>query len=350
MRRLKLLLTGIFLGANIASLLLLWACCLSTAISPAEHPRLALLGLAFPIFLFINLCFCLFWLIFKVKFTLVPLVGMLLVGGFILDYCPFHSQDSAADSTLCVITFNTGSINGEENYRKLTQYVKAMAPDILCLQELYGSWTSRKEVKEMLDSMHYTSAGGKEYLILSRLPALGDTIRISYPSKQGEYSIARWFAVGSDSLLVVNNHLESNHLSPEEKSEFRDVLRDPHHEKVRSEGLFLTTKLGTAARARAKQVETLCQWIDSLSGHSLIVCGDFNDTPISYTYQQLSRRLKSAFRESGNGFGRSFNQVGFYVRIDHIFYSPDWTSTHTYIDRQMDLSDHYPVVTRLRRR
>ena len=350
MRKLKRLLVGLFLGANIASLILLWTCCLSTVISPAEHPRLALLGLIFPVFLLINLCFCFFWLVFKVRLTLVPLVGMLLVGGYILDYCPIHMQTSGTDSTLCVISFNAGSIAGEDKYQKLTQYIKAMSPDILCLQEISAAWANRKEVKQMLDSMHYTCAGGKEYFILSRLPALSDTIRISYPSKQGEYSIARWFAFGSDSLLVVNNHLESNHLSHEEKSEYRDVLRDPHHENLRSEGLFLTEKLGTAVRARAKQVQTLCQWIDSLNARSLIVCGDFNDTPISYTYQQLARRLKSAYRESGNGFGRSFNQAGFYVRIDHIFYSADWTSTHTYIDRQMDLSDHYPVVTRLRRR
>ena len=83
---------------------------------------------------------------------------------------------------------------------------------------------------------------------------------------------------------------------------------------------------------------------------SVIMCGDHNDTPISYTYQKTARNLNSAFRESGNGIGVSYNQKGFFFRIDHVFISEDWESCKTYIDTQMEMSDHYPLVTYLRKK
>ena len=58
------LLTGIFLGANIFTVLLLWLTVASTYVSPSEYPSLSLLGLFFPILVVIDVAFIFFWLIF----------------------------------------------------------------------------------------------------------------------------------------------------------------------------------------------------------------------------------------------------------------------------------------------
>ena len=72
-----------------------------------------------------------------------------------------------------------------------------------------------------------------------------------------------------------------------------------------------------------------------------------NDTPISYTFQRISRLLNNAFTESGNGIGISFNRKGFPVRIDHIFTSKDLKTHGTYVDGEIKSSDHCPIVTRV---
>jgi endonuclease/exonuclease/phosphatase family metal-dependent hydrolase len=79
----------------------------------------------------------------------------------------------------------------------------------------------------------------------------------------------------------------------------------------------------------------------------VIVCGDFNDTPVSYVYNKFSRLLKDAFIEAGSGTGTTFRGNFPYVRIDYLFYSPPFKAQHYHTDK-VDLSDHYPLVTDIR--
>ena len=61
--------------------------------------------------------------------------------------------------------------------------------------------------------------------------------------------------------------------------------------------------------------------------------------------KKINSLLNNAFRESGKGVGISYNQKGFYVRIDHLFHSKDWRSFDTRIDSHIQASDHYPLVS-----
>ena len=83
------------------------------------------------------------------------------------------------------------------------------------------------------------------------------------------------------------------------------------------------------------------------NNENVIVCGDLNETPISYTYQRLARRLTSAYREKGFGPGFTFSQRSFPVRIDHLFYSSGLECSSCCIDKSVSSSDHYPLIVRL---
>ena len=95
---------------------------------------------------------------------------------------------------------------------------------------------------------------------------------------------------------------------------------------------------------RAGQVDILKEDIRS-SPYPVIVCGDFNDTPVSYTYKTLSKGLSDVFIESGSGAGSTFRGNFPYVRIDYVLYSPGFYS-YFYHTEKVDWSDHYPVITR----
>jgi hypothetical protein len=76
--------------------------------------------------------------------------------------------------------------------------------------------------------------------------------------------------------------------------------------------------------------------------------GDFNDNPISYSRYRIAQVLQDCFTETGRGFGLSYNQKGFFVRIDHILVSDHFEPFNCQIDSKMDASDHYPIICTLK--
>src|SRR5690606_20357235 len=94
-------------------------------------------------------------------------------------------------------------------------------------------------------------------------------------------------------------------------------------------------------KMRARQVEAISALIKE-SPYPVIVCGDLNDTPASYSYKQLKQGLHDAFVRSGKGIGQTFINKLPALRIDYILHDKGFESynfeTHNY-----RMSDHLPV-------
>lgn len=353
MKKLKNIAVQLFTGANVATILLLWLSCLTTYFNPASVSPFDLLALAFPVFLLVNLAFVLFWLIFKIRRVWIPLVGMAFCWSFVRDYCPLNFSSASVAPGLKVLTYNTHNFGSGEAVDSLgnnlmMDYLKHCDADIICLQEVYENKPATA-FKEEMSALGYESFYLATNMILSRLPILhADTLtRLPYPN----IGIQAWLGYEGDSLLLFNVHFESNHLSPELKDAYRKSIRSMEQDSLRRGLAPVAHKLVEAAPVRAAQADTLDQLIRQHAlHHPVLVCGDFNDTPVSYTHRVLTRQLHSAFRQSGNGLGFSFHEHGFPVRIDHILYSPSyWTSSGTTVMTDLTWSDHYPLVTTLTR-
>ena len=102
-------------------------------------------------------------------------------------------------------------------------------------------------------------------------------------------------------------------------------------------------QLLVSAKRRGEQVDSVRLFLDRHKGQSMLVLGDFNDTPVSYAHQRLSDGLTDCFRAAGNGIGRSFNKDAFVVRIDHIFCSKDWEPASCKVEKVYTYSDHFPI-------
>lgn len=341
---------SLFLGANICTILLLWLCVGLTFISPDFMPRLSLLTLAFPIFLIVDIFFIFFWLLFHARLAWVPIIGALLVGGYILDYCPLNFSGKSdknievSDSTLTIITFNVGFLYKDEQQEEFIKFLNTNDADIVCLQEISKHFISDHKDWFNTTAFHYLQSAN--VAILSRLPFLSDTLSINYPTRSNR-SFACWIDCFGDSLLLVNNHLESNHLSAEERDDYTNTITDPNRQAIKHSSILLMDKLSEAVAYRGKQADSICSLVDRNAEKNVIVCGDLNDTPISYTYQRLARRLTSAYREKGFGPGFTFSRRSFPVRIDHLFYSSGLECSSCYIDKTISCSDHYPLIVRL---
>ena len=75
----------------------------------------------------------------------------------------------------------------------------------------------------------------------------------------------------------------------------------------------------------------------------MLICGDLNDTPSSYTYQVLSRGMKDSFKKAGNGLiGNTFRGNLPSFRIDYILFDKKFEA-YNYEKINISLSDHYPI-------
>ena len=96
-------------------------------------------------------------------------------------------------------------------------------------------------------------------------------------------------------------------------------------------------------KIRATQAQIVRQVIDT-TRIPTIVCGDFNDTPSSYTYQHIKGNLKDSFKTRGNGYAYTFRGIHHLLRIDFILYSKEFKCTDYYSPKK-EWSDHNPVIS-----
>ena len=141
------------------------------------------------------------------------------------------------------------------------------------------------------------------------------------------------------SVCVV--HLRSFMLTDEDKA----VIEEATEKK--SWGIDISNsfiyKLNKAYILRAAEAERAASVLSKIQ-HPIIVCGDFNDLPYSYTYKTIKGNLKDAFASNGLGLGRSYNQIFPTLRIDYVFYDADHLSPIAFKTPKTTYSDHNPIV------
>lgn len=336
---------------NLAALAALWLVSLTPMVHPAAHPRVAILGLAFPLVVAVNALFVVVWLLVRRRMVLLPLAGMALAAGPLLDYCPMNAEKNAPAGAMKVITYNCHGYgvwrhpdDGTSPFDTVVAYLASSQADIICLQEAPAAGPYTTALVDSLRQIGYDTASARGQLLLTRLKILGSD-SIPYPNRSGNASYATRLLRGTDTLVVINNHFESDCISEDYQADYAAAVRGEDVD-LRALGHSFVTLLSSAAEVRASQVDSVTAYIDRLpQGRAVILCGDFNDTPLSYAYREMSRRLTSSFRESGRGVGLTYNKRKFPVRIDHIFHSPALRSFSTHVDRTIAVSDHFPVVT-----
>ncbi|MCD8317371.1 MAG: endonuclease/exonuclease/phosphatase family protein [Paraprevotella sp.] len=358
MSTLKRILIQMAIGANLMAAVLLWACGLSSMLNPAGHPYAALFGLGFPLLLLLNLAFVLFWIVFCIRYVWLPFVGMLFSVFYIYDYCPLNWPRKKPADALMLMTYNTeflgNGVTDAEGHFPLLNYIAHSGADIICLQEGVAAKTPTAEYADsVMKAAGYHirrlhDGKSEPQLIYSRLPIVS-AHRIAYES-QTNGSMAAELLYEGDTILLVNNHLESYKLTPTDKMKYKEIIKDPENGQVETNSKDLVHKMAGASRLRGPQVDSVLNYIEKSGRKAVIACGDFNDSPISYSCRRMSSRLTSAFCQSGNGLGLSYNQKGFYFRIDHIFISDYWQSYETHVDKTILWSDHYPMITYLKKR
>lgn len=341
-------------GANIATIIVMLLVGYSDRLNPTDYPILSTVGMTFPFFLLANMAFLVFWLVFKCSRAWLPVVGFFLAYVPINIYIPLHTSQEVPDGTIKLISYNVCSYGGnykyENGFEKVLGYLNDQQPDIVCIQEDADTWR-RYVFKEYSKTFAYNDT-----LVLANneltLNALGihtrfpivKRERIAYSSLSNG-SAAWWLKVDNDTLIVINNHFESCHLSTQDRNQYRHIIKgEIPRDSLRTESQMLLVKLAEANAKRAGQIRTVRKYVESHPGYPIVLCGDFNDNPISYSRHTMSTVLTDCFVATGRGVGLSYNQKAFSFRIDHVFCSEDIQPFNCQVDSEMDASDHYPIL------
>lgn len=350
----KSIAVNILTGASVVTALLTVLVGYSDRINPADHPTIGCVGMVFPFFLVVNAAFLFAWVLIRWRRAWIPLAAFLAAYSPMRTYIPLHSKSDIPDGCIKVLSYNVAGYGGNYKYDNgldtIMGYLRRQDADIVCLQEdMSAKFNPVERMPELYpynDTVHITppdvptiNAVG----IHSRFPILRHE-RISYESRSNG-SVAFFLQVGNDTVIVINNHLESTHLSTDDRNRYKDMLSgNMNRNEAQAETRHLLDKLGDAMSRRAVQADAVHNYVNKhLSHYPIIVCGDFNDTPISYTRHTIAKGLTDCYVETGMGPGISFNTRGFSFRIDHIMCSTHFTPYNCTVDSHIDVSDHYPV-------
>lgn len=366
MKTFKKIVRRILFCINILLLLVFIFICFTVPhFSPGNHWPLGLLGLAFPVIFILVVAFILFWLAFYYKYSFFGIGAIIICWNFCSVFFAFNffegNSETTEPSDMIVMSYNVRYFKNfdstkEANVRLRNKMIKLIAeqkPDILCLQEFHttdkGYPNSKADLsgKFKLPYYHFSGKHKKradytDIMLFSRYPIIN----------MGKVAIRKWSEVAiyadikkaEDTFRVFTTHLRSIRFSHHDLQSIKNIKQQQgnilHASKV------IAYKLRYAFTRRRKQAEALAKAIEA-SPYPVIVCGDFNDPPTSYSYFKVRGDLTDAFLEKGFGIGRTYSKISPTLRIDYIFTSPTFQIKDFNIIHK-PYSDHFPIVARLR--
>lgn len=356
----RILVKNSFLIAAYFTLILLIISLLSPLINPRSFWSPAFAGLAFPFIYFCFIVIFIFILLRKYKKHILIFLPFVIYGGYVACgfYHPgFFNSAPPEKGTVKVLSYNVRLFDlynwksGHKNKNKIFDFLCKENADILCFQEYYyqndGNFTTTDTLVKFLTAKNvhasYTTINRNRYFFgiatFSKFPIVNKgEITFKGTSNLCIYTDILLFG---DTVRIYNNHLESVRLGSEDYQLISNIDFKVDSTEVKDTKNIMR-RLKRSYEKRAEQVDEISAHIAACP-YPVIVCGDFNDTPVSYAYHSMSSGLKDAYREAGEGIGSTYNGKLPLLRIDFIFHSPCFKAYDFRIP-QIDLSDHFPVV------
>lgn len=352
----------IFLFINfifiIFALLAFW----SSSLSPEKLIIPAYFALIFPITLTVNVIFIVFWMIFKKWYFLFSLLLLVCSYPKLKVIFPVNLNTGTTEITddgFSMLTYNTWMMGGikkhtDKSPNKVIQHILNSDADIVCLQEfsVATNYLTHEDVLNIFKKYPHKHIYYKNkrthrksgIATFSKYPIIKKDL-VDFPSQQNS-AIFSDIVIGKDTIRLINCHLESNQLTEKDKAMPADLRKNFDAENLSNVTLHLSRKLGAAYKARAKQADVVAQYVKK-SPYKTMVCGDFNDVPLSYSYTKIKGNMQDVFETLGFGFGNTFHENFYNFRIDYVFCDQNFIPLQMQREK-VKYSDHYPLMCKLK--
>ena len=311
----------------------------------------AVLTLALPYFAIATAIVAVAWFCFGRLFT-AALGVLTLVASWssVTTASPLHFSKSPSDDsrTFTLLSYNMihgwdQEMDGSRQSPRTFNYIKDSGADIIAAQEVTDieEFNEEPALRQVWDDLikiypYYAGTWRSDMKVFSKYP-------VKMVKEHQEYCL---FEISTPwgRLNLLNIHLVSFHLAGDEKHVMRELVSGKDtKEGVKEMKTALLPKLKTGFINRAKSAKEVRELIDNIKG-PLIVCGDMNDVPESYTYRMVrGTDLSDAYVETSFGPLITFNRYGFWFHLDQVLYRPDPLKALKVTKGKIRSSDHYPI-------
>lgn len=325
-------------------------------INPQHFIWTTVFGLAFwEILIFNVVVFLLLLLMWSNKIWISVMALLIAIPGISKSFS-FGSKVEA-DSSIRIMSYNVhmfihvdGETDKEVFANQVMDMVREQAPDILCCQEFtgYDSKMSRPKCIEV-----FAENAGFQYVYYNRKSNYaGNVIFSKYPiakvsensgfGKENTYGVMVSVDAGEKGKFhVANVHLLSYKITDDEI----DILLNSSERQnsLDTIGKNLLHKLGYAFQRRSDELRNVLEGMPPVEG-PIIVCGDFNEPPLSYNYRQMQKAgYMDTFTKVGFGIKATYAGKLPLLRIDYVW-ANDGVKPLDFERYKYKASDHYPIT------
>ncbi|MCJ8290112.1 MAG: endonuclease/exonuclease/phosphatase family protein [Crocinitomicaceae bacterium] len=354
----------ILIVSSILSICALTLSYLSVFVHPETMRFLPLFGLGYLIIVAIHILLLITWIFAKSRIWLWVMLGALLLGGnlhFRSISIGWDDENTLKSQEYKVLSYNVrlfdvynpSSKDALENKEAIFNFLETSNADIYCFQEFYhqdGSdeYNTKETLTDRLKTpYHHARLSVSDYRKQSfgvaifskhKIVSQGE-VSFDEVEKTFNYCIYVDVVAKKDTVRIYNVHLQSIHFQKDDYALFNE--ENPQASNENSQAFKLLKKVLVAYPIRAEQARKLTEHMKS-SPFPIIVCGDFNDAPMSYTYNRFHRFLDDAFLNTSFGIGRTYAGKVPAGRIDYIFHDQSMGSSN-FVIQEEELSDHYAI-------
>ena len=326
---------------------------------------LSLFTLLLPYLLLLLVLFILFWLLVKPFWIFISLATILAslhaVNNVFSLHLPREFSLEKPNENIRVMSWNLELLNilHYKDHPKVKQQILDLInkynPDIACFQEMvageskkainyfpdiekalhFNDYLYSYRVRDDFDKNHHYGI-----IIFSKLPIIRKQTLVNSPNSYNSTFQFVDILAGTDTFRIFNIHLQSLKFS-QTNLNFLDKGAVPAEGNI-SESRNIISKIKQGIIKRASQADFIKDELNH-SPYPVIVCGDFNDVPVSYAYETIGDGLQNAFVKKGSGVSRTFSSISPTLRIDNIFTDKKFTIIQFTRIKKL-LSDHFPIV------
>lgn len=290
-------------------------------------------------------------------------IAIILSFTAVSNFFQFNSSHSDATS-IKVMSYNVRLFdlyNWSENIdsrNKIFDQLGGQNADIFCFQEFYytdqkGKFETRDTLITFLDAKNYREAythemrGGQYFGIatFTRYPIVSSG-NIEFENDDNNICLYTDVKIDDDTVRIYNLHIASIRFSYDDYTFVENLDTKSESEELERGARTIYHRLSNAFEKRSVQSKVIVGHVKK-SPYPVILCGDFNDSPNSFCYNQFSSALSDSFKEAGKGIGKTYIGAFPSFRIDYIFHSEEFKANN-YITLPEKYSDHHAIVSELK--